>query len=421
MERSHTNKMLSKAVKWLMAQYDKDMGGFRFSPRTGTCLIGSCCAALVGEILNVLPRFRPYEVEVWADYIMKFQRDDGWFEDPFLVADEEGELNQDYLRGHATFLAVMALDALGFRPPRRLEFLEAFRDDTTMYYWIDSLDWRNPWRESNWVEWIGYWLLAEAELSVQDVPLQEESYPDGFEGLMRWLQDHQDPTTGFWGTPPYKGHQKTFHQMAAAYHHYLFFYATDSPIRYQDRIVDHTLSLQQPDGLFALRKRGGGPCEDLDAIDILANMHRLTDYRRGDIESALLKAVQALLMNQRADGAFVNCFDGGWRGLLRLAFEAIFPPWCLDGLQKRVGTLYRKTLDRIHGGERYYAGCPKVPFGVDGGDMFSMWFRPLAIAIAAKVLGPNRSPVWWDFGFRRQITQGWWPGANRFGTKRMRA
>jgi hypothetical protein len=42
--------------------------------------------------------------------------------------------------------------------------------------------------------------------------------------------------------------------------------------------------------------------------------------------------------------------------------------------------------------------------------MFSQWFRPLGIALAASVLGEDEAPVWWDFGFRDRITQGWWPG-----------
>ena len=57
-----------------------------------------------------------------------------------------------------------------------------------------------------------------------------------------------------------------------------------------------------------------------------------------------------------------------------------------------------------------YAGSPGLRFFKAGGDMYSHWFRPLALAIAAQVLPADLRPAQWDFGFRNQITQGWWPG-----------
>ena len=196
--------------------------------------------------------------------------------------------------------------------------------------------------------------------------------------------------------------------MAAAYHHYVFYYATGQSLRFKVRIVDHTLALQQPDGLFAPGRAGGGPCEDLDAVDILANMHRLSDYRRGEIEQALAKASAALLSSQRSDGGFVYSFDGNALNLLPSLLWTLFRPWYPPGPRTRLKVL----CQYMSGSRQSYARCPSLPFRTKGGDMFSQWFRPLAIAIAASVLGEDRSPVWWRFGFRRQITQGWWPGAN---------
>jgi hypothetical protein len=402
-----------RASKWIKKQYVPSQGGFRFSCQTPPCLIGSCCAALACETLGSLSSWSAQEIEKWQRYIQGFQQDDGWFEDPYLKATEGSSHDSTYLRGHATFLAVMALDALGQRPHQDLEFLDTWRDDTRLYDWIDRRDWTRPWRESNWVEWIGYWLLSEARITVEDVPLPKERFPPGFSGLMQWLEDHQDATTGFWGDPPYKGSERIFHQMAAAYHHYVFYYATGHPLRYVHRIIDNTLSLQQPDGLFALDRNGGGPCEDLDAIDILANMHRLTDYRCVEIEQALTKSLLALLRNQRSNGAFVYALDGDSFTLLPKLLRTIFRPWYSPGPRARLNSLRKYIRSTYFGTELYYAGSPNLTFWMKKGDMFSQWFRPLAIAIAAAVLGPERSPVWWNFGFRRQITQGWWPGTVR--------
>jgi len=399
----------NKAIQWSRKQRDPDMGGFRFSPKAPVCLVGSCCAALACETLGSLSSWSPQEIEKWQRYIQGFQKDDGWFEDPYLKATAGSSHDSTYLRGHATFLAVMALDALGQRPHWDLEFLDTWCDDTRLYDWIDQRDWTKPWRESNWAQWIGYWLLAESKLTVDDVPLQKEQFPPGFAGLMQWLEDHQDAETGFWGDPPFEGPKRILHQMAAAYHHYVFYYATGQPLRFKDRIVDHTLDLQQPDGLFAPGRIGGGPCEDLDAIDILANMHRLSDYRREEIEQTLRRALGALLSNQRADGAFVYASDGNSLTLLPPLLWTLFRPWYPPRPRSRL----RALRQYVSGSRQCYAGCPELPFQTKAGDMFSQWFRPLAMAIAASILGQDRSPVWWNFGFRRQITISSWPGASK--------
>lgn len=399
----------AKATQWIRQQYVPSQSGFRFSPHSPVCLLGSCCAALACEVLGSLPLWTSTQVEAWASFIQAFQQRDGWFEDPYLQPNDGNALDSDYLRGHATFLAVMALDALGKKPVYRLGFLDRWKDDNQLYEWIDRLEWSNPWRESNWVEWVGYWLLIDGNLSSSDVPLSKEHLPPGLAGLLQWLDDHQDPVTGFWGNPPFDGAMRILCQMAGAYHHYVFYYATDKPIRYMERIVDHTLSLQQQDGLFAPHRPGGGPCEDLDAIDILANMRRLTDYRQSDIEDALERALTALLRNQRSNGTFVYAFDsnpGGWLSKsLRTLLRPTYPP----GLLKRLQALRQYRDEERLGSVEYYGGCADISFCSKEGDMFSQWFRPLAIAIAATAIGRNRSPVWWPFGFRRQITQGWWP------------
>jgi hypothetical protein len=400
------DELRQAATDWIMSQYDQSTGGFRFSPVSPVSLLGSSCAALAAEILGALVHWPAQQVEAVVAHIRRHQKADGWFEDPYLQAPHGSNLDQGYLHAHVTFLATMALDALGRRPGIPLHFLHTWQDDDRLYEWIDRLDWTNPWRESNWVEWIGYWLLADQDIRRDRLPLAEDRFPPGFKGLMRWLREHQDPETGYWGSPPFPPRTRLLHQMAAAYHHYVFFYATGQPIRFLERIVDNTLALQQEDGLFTPDRAGGGPCEDLDAVDILANMRRLTSYRRAEIESALQRALEALLANQKSNGAFL--FRSGatygthvWDSVASLVHVSRRP-----AVRGRLHALRHL----FHTPTQHYGGCPGMPFSLCQGDMFSQWFRPLAIALVAVTLGYERSPVWWDFGFRRQITQGWWPG-----------
>jgi hypothetical protein len=62
-----------------------------------------------------------------------------------------------------------------------------------------------------------------------------------------------------------------------------------------------------------------------------------------------------------------------------------------------------------------YAGDTALRFDPRGGDMYSHWFRALALATAAQVLPRERRVAAWDFGFRDQISQGWWPGTSGAG------
>ena len=409
-----------RGAGWLRSMRGDTPGSYRFSDETPPSMMGAVCAALSAEVLDrgLLHENR----RAWIDYICTFQRDDGWFEDPLLRHQPGSPHSPEYLRSHQTFLATMALDALGGLPLRPLCFIENWRDDDAVYEFIDALPWSDPWAASNWVEHIGYFLLSDAGLRPADTPIGPQRRPSGFRGLMAWLTDHIDPNTGFWGDPPFEEPHRSHYLMAGAFHHYVFFYATGTAIPAQEHIIDTTLGLQQPHGLFRPGRPGGGPCDDLDAIDILANMSRLTEHRRGDIHDALERASLAILGAQRSDGAFVWAYDPSvWRGfgtrVLPIAHIAgtILNPLSRRGPRERWWRVREQWRDRL-GTHMAYAGESRLRFRTAAGDMYSHWFRPLALAIAAQTLPVERRPVSWDFGFRDQITQGWWPSdATRHG------
>jgi hypothetical protein len=403
--------IISKAFSWLNTQKIKN-GQYRFSPLCRQpSLQGTTCTVLAMETLGVLFELDDIERNACSSYINSFQQKDGWFKDPQLMSTHHKQQthSKEYWLGHSTFLAQMALDALNTAPRYQFQFLDKWRDDAAVHEFIDSLDWTNPWRESNWVEWLGVWLLWDAGLRPPGT-IPKNKWPQGFGGLIKWLVDNQDPETGYWGNPPGSQQSKRFAMMAGAYHHYLFFYATGTEIPYVDRIIDNTLSLQEPDGLFGNGKVGGGPCEDMDAIDILANMSRLSDHRRKDVQKSLKKASKAILYNQRNNGAFV------WRRQperkipflkrLRIAFA----PRSEKPIGYRMSALTGKLVLETKEYTNYYGTSTELMYNVSKGDVFSMWFRPAALAIASTALGRRHAKIWWDFGFRNQFTQNWWPG-----------
>jgi hypothetical protein len=93
--------------------------------------------------------------------------------------------------------------------------------------------------------------------------------------------------------------------MAGAMHLYPFYWIYERSVKYIDKIVDTTLSLQQPDGLFnPVTGIGGSQCLDYDAIHILSNFYWFFPYRQKDITECLKKAGNALLVNHNPDGGF---------------------------------------------------------------------------------------------------------------------
>ncbi|MCH8806573.1 MAG: hypothetical protein IH986_10855, partial [Planctomycetes bacterium] len=275
-----------RAVAWLRSMRGDAPGAYQFSADSPPSMMGSVCAALAGEVLGrgLLHEGR----QAWIDYIRSFQRDDGWFEDPLLAPQTGSPHSPQYLRSHQTFLATMALDALGAAPRRPLHFIDAWRDDDTVYQLIDRLPWEDPWAASNWVEHIGYFLLNNARLRPADVPIPRSRWPAGFRGLMTWLTDRVDPNTGFWGDPPFAEPRRSHFLMAGAFHHYLFFYATGTPIPAMEHVIDTTLGLQQPDGLFRPGEPGGGKFRGYKYLftDFLPALER-AGFSKADVEQLI--------------------------------------------------------------------------------------------------------------------------------------
>jgi hypothetical protein len=118
---------------------------------------------------------------------------------------------------------------------------------------------------------------------------------------------------------------------------------------------------------------GGGPCEDLDAVDILVNLKPDTDEDERAVAAGLEKALESLRAC-RLEG-------GGYR------WTAPVP-----------GAKVKNVT---------YSGLPTLKVRSDAIDLWSIWFRPLAIALANHRLG--RDNVWTP-RYRRLPLLGYGPG-----------
>jgi hypothetical protein len=243
---------------------------------------------------------------------------------------------------------------------------------------LESGAWSEPWGESNRVMFLTEFLLQEHEIDLAHVVLD-------------WLDAHQDADTGFWGT---REGADLLSGMAAGFHFYFFYFALDRPVHYPTAIIDHTLAVQQADGLYT-RGGGGGACADLDAVDTLVKFSLLTDYRAEDIKLSLARSFAAIVANQRPTGAFCEALRPvPPKSLKRTIGEALL-------LDRLIHKPYEPYVERMR-----YAGWSKMEYTCEEGDLWSTWFRPLALAlISTRYPGEFIDDIAWTF--RRKPGLGW--------------
>jgi len=353
-------------------------GLYRLTPEHEPAIMPTCFAVFAMELFGLLPDLPEREREAWANEIKAYQQPDtGLFRDTVDVEDvlsPTAKFNTDYVVWQITYFAVNAIDALGTVPVYPLGFAAEFLGSGRVTGWFDSLDWGDPWLESNRAMWLMFFLTYAMERD-----WRADSVQVALIEALDWLEDNQDPATGYWGTD--RG-ASLFKGMAGAYHLYPFPLYFGRPVRHVERIIDSTLSLQAWDGLF-VADGGGGACEDLDAVDILAKMSLVTDYRRADIMRALQRALSAVIDLQRSDGGFPyhGRQDPTATDVLHLAFSRTRPAG------GRLKALKRYVRPRRRQRTWSYSGLRHMTARIGESDMWSAWFRPLAICLCREGLG----------------------------------
>jgi glycosyltransferase involved in cell wall biosynthesis len=268
-----------------------------------------------------------------------------------------------YLSHQMTYFALQALDALGMKALHPLRFMEQFGSEYAIETWLEKLDWSNAWLQSNRVMFVLTFLIYQAETG------SVRSSPGLFHRVLDWLDQDQDPETGLWGT---SHGASLLNSVAATYHFIPFYEYVHRPVLYTKRIIDSALTLQQADGLFGAEP-GGGACEDLDAMYLLAALTRRASYRAEEIKRALIRSHWAVWNLQNEDGGF--CYAR------------------------------RHTAETSR-----YSSWAAMEAELRESDVWSTWFRLLALA-TVRATYPGDLPPLGEWQFRR------WPalGYHRLG------
>jgi glycosyltransferase involved in cell wall biosynthesis/SAM-dependent methyltransferase len=283
------------AHEWLLSL--RHASGFRFAQGHETSLMATCWAILSLEGLRQLDSISQDERNALRAYLQDMQQEEtGLFRDPLLDTHPvtSSTHDEEYLLHQMTYFAIQALDALGARPRLPLRFMERFAEPVSLTAWLEGLNWADAWLQSNRVMFVLAFLIYGAEVE------RDPSAPSRYHAVLDWLERAQDPETGLWGI---RQGASVLNAMAAAYHFLPFFEYVHRPICSLNALIDSTLTLQQPDGLFAPGP-GGGACEDLDAIDVLTLAGKYTSHRSPEISGVLVRAFWAIWNAQNPDGGF---------------------------------------------------------------------------------------------------------------------
>jgi glycosyltransferase involved in cell wall biosynthesis/SAM-dependent methyltransferase len=280
---------------WLTTIKTKD--GFGYTAGAPTSLIATACAILTLQGLGRLSEVNAAERQQWIDYLRGCQdTSTGLFLDPLLQEYPVSSIKHDeeYLQLQMSYFALIALEALGTNPQHSLLYLQHFNDRETLLGWLDKLDWANPWLESNRVMFVLASFIFQAEHN------NDRHMVRLFHDVLDWLDTHQDPATGLWGTDH---GASALNAMAGAFHFFPFYEYVRRPITGLNQVIDITLGLQQADGMFGAGL-GGGACEDLDAVDVLAVALLHTSHRSEEVKHALVRAYWAIQNSQNRDGGY---------------------------------------------------------------------------------------------------------------------
>lgn len=296
---------------WLQLQRvsGESIGSYRMSERLLPTLLSSCYAARTRQLAGELGSLTSVELSSWVDDINAAQDPTtGWYDDPKLPNLVRDALKKDEQERKATLVActyegLTLIESLGGRPRYPLRFLERYESLADLRDWLEKRNWKT--KQSG----CDILYLAFPHVSCA-FPNAKRFSTEWISALFVWLEERQDPETGYWGTLKGAPLQSAF---TGAFHIYHLYYVTRRPIRFMERIIDTTLSLQRQDGHVGgpvnFPHETAGVCADLDFGNVLVNLSLRTQYRKGDIHAACQNLVRATLDCLNPDGGFCDRRD----------------------------------------------------------------------------------------------------------------
>ena len=384
-----------KILDYLFSLKASDYGFYLQTGFNQKTLMSSSFVIIAFELLNEINLL---EVEKESIPFLEAQDErTGLIVDPLWKEDFSNALDieQNYIIYQTTAFALSVLDVFDLQPQYRFKFLDYYRNKKNLRNWFYSLDWANPWHESNKI------MFLLQFFSFEHIRQNNEESKFLVLLLLDLLDENHDTNTGYWGTN--KG-ASNFNAMAGAFHFYNHYKYYNRVIPSSEKALCNTLNIQEKDGLFHTLG-GGGACEDLDAIDII---YKLSNYNEKS-KISLTDAYHAIIVNQIYDGGF--CWAA--RPKLSISYGLKYLNPFLDsfhfGMFKWIikRNIIGSILPFYKDNQIYqYSGWDNMKFDISKSDGWSTWFRLLSLATIQEILPELKSDTI-NFKFRSIPSLGW--------------
>ncbi|GMK37492.1 hypothetical protein PCCS19_05460 [Paenibacillus sp. CCS19] len=274
---------LAKIRRSIAAHQAGEPGGYRrklSDSSTTADLYGTANAVILLYTLNELPAQHTDEHRAFVAALQQFQ-------DPHT-----GLFNGiGHHPLHGTAFAISALELLDSKPLYPLIDLQDLKDPTTLYEFLDNLNWiREPWAESH----KGAGLYAAMVLAGEVDDAWEEAY-------FNWLHEETDPSTGLWRKAAMQqaASAPLFHHLASSFHYLFNLTYRNRKMRYSKAWIDTCLQLHNANEIPL--KVDALSFVELDVLYTLIHAASLTDHRAAELQAMihaicdhLLRSVESL-------------------------------------------------------------------------------------------------------------------------------
>jgi glycosyltransferase involved in cell wall biosynthesis len=303
---------LERVGEILLSRWDPKSGGFRLAPDQPATLLDTAHCVLGLEFVGALQRLSEDQEAAIISFLSEDVRPDGSFCDSRSPREDCGtnQYGFNYIQEETTTFCQQALDALLAPPPPPRQWSPVLETPGDLIRYFESLTWENVFEDSHLVMFLLSQVCHDAERH-QD-PALLEMVDAGIE----WLDKQQNLATGIWSGP----REMSLGNAIAATFHFTFFYSyRRRPLRHLEQIIDSCLAFQRAHGRF--NNQWAGPTyTDYAALDLLAKASLGTDYRSNEIQTAMDRAREALLvsLNPENGGLVERNALSIWSGLLAL-------------------------------------------------------------------------------------------------------
>lgn len=336
---------------------------FRFSNDGNITVVSNSLGLILGYGLYGANFLNTDKSATILSYLRNIQeRKSGKFIDPMLEVypTPHGLEHKNYLEWQSTYYAIFCLELAGLQSQYSLKFLEPILFDyRSVIDWIQSLNWSKPWRISNDIMFLLFFIHSR---SLGLSKSQKIFYTNI---VLDWLDAHQDSETGLWIAG--KSSKQIWEGMGATYHFLPFYDLYNRPVCFSEGMFNSIRFLQQSDGLFHI-EGGGGACSDMDATDMLLRIAKYIPSLNDQVSDILFKILPGLLDCQQLDGGFsektrsycsrnhsIDINYGRWSAIsYNICCSDIWSTWCR---YKSVAQIYQylsyENLKTIHLPEIY--------------------------------------------------------------------